>query len=71
MSWYAQKYIKLQTIENSDIIRSGFRTFIYRFKMKQLYVPDVILGGEDKLVVENPLGFMIQTGGRMKLDNLE
>lgn len=34
------------------------------------HCPDVVLGGEDELVVENPLGFVIQTGGRMQLDYL-
>ena len=32
--------------------------------------PDVVFGGQDKLVVQDPLGFVIQTGGRMQLDDL-
>lgn len=32
--------------------------------------PDVVLGGEDEFIVENPLGFVVQARGRMKLDNL-
>ena len=32
--------------------------------------PDVILGGEDEFVVQNPFGFVIQTSRRMQLDHL-
>ena len=32
--------------------------------------PDVILRSQDELVVQDPLRFVIQTGGRVKLDDL-
>ncbi len=32
--------------------------------------PNVVLCGEDELVVENPLWLVVQTGGRVQLDNL-
>ena len=31
---------------------------------------DVVLSGEHELVVQNPLRFVIQTRGRMELDDL-
>ncbi|MPC14100.1 hypothetical protein E2C01_006852 [Portunus trituberculatus] len=31
---------------------------------------DVILGGEDKLIVQNPLWFVVKAGGGMQLDHL-
>ncbi len=31
---------------------------------------DVVLGGQHKLVIENPLGLVVQYGGRVQLDHL-
>lgn len=31
---------------------------------------DVVLGGQHKLIVENPLGLVVQYGGRVQLDHL-
>ena len=33
--------------------------------------PDVVFGCEDKLIVENPLWFVVKAGAWVKLDNLE
>ena len=33
--------------------------------------PDVVLGGEDKLVVEYPLGLVVETGAWMQLHLLK
>ena len=32
--------------------------------------PDVVLGCEDELIVENPLRFVVKAGARVELDNL-
>ena len=29
--------------------------------------PDVVLGGEDELIVEDPLGLVVKAGGRVQL----
>ena len=39
-------------------------------KVNLLYIPDVVLGCEDELIVENPLRFVVKAGARVELDNL-
>ena len=34
-------------------------------------LPDVVLGCEDELIVENPLRFVVKAGAGVELDNLE
>ena len=33
-------------------------------------LPDVVLGCEDELIVENPLRFVVKAGAGVELDNL-
>ena len=35
-----------------------------------MQLPDVVLGCEDELIVENPLGFVVKAGAGVELDNL-
>ena len=39
-------------------------------KVNLLYIPDVVLGCEDELIVENPLRFVVKAGAGVELDNL-
>ena len=42
-----------------------------REKFLEMRSPDVVFGCEDKLIVENPLWFVIQTCAGVKLNNLK
>ncbi len=49
---------------------NAFACFSLPFGLDISAGADVVLGGQHKLVIENPLGLVVQYGGRVQLDHL-
>lgn len=62
-----QKYL---LFANNAQANSAFACFSIPFGFYVSAGADVVLGGQHKLVVENPLGLVVQYGGRVQLDHL-